>query len=79
MEKTKPTYKAVTKYTYDNARLEGGLVQNSIHPQNTVYVKIDVDGDTEYIHELTVEEALVIGLCLSNAVLASLGSTKQEA
>ena len=56
---------------YIDGRFEGGLVLESEHDQNEIYLRFSHDSDEnkEWIHELTPREAAILIMCLSAAMV----------
>jgi len=56
---------------YIDGHFEGGLVTDSEHDQNEIYLRFAHDSDKgrEWLHELTPREGAVIILCISAALV----------
>jgi len=67
-----PTYELLLEYRFLNASIEGGLVEGSAHPENTIYLKVKFrDEPTTWLHEMTEEEAAAIISSLSHSLVAA--------
>jgi len=66
------TYELLLEYRFLNASIEGGLVEGSAHPENTIYLKVKFREElTTWLHEMTEEEAAAIISCLSHSLVAA--------
>jgi len=65
-------------YHYKNGEFAGGLVYDSDHDQNELYMSFTYNDDGFcWIHELTVDEACAIIACLAHAMMAREGVVKE--
>jgi len=65
-------YESLLEYRFLNASIEGGLVEGSVHPENSIYLGVKFrDEPTTWLHEMTEEEAAAIISCLSHSLVAA--------
>ena len=63
-----PTYTKVDSVEYANGLFESGLVENSPHPTNQIYLKIEGNDHEDLVLDLRRDEVAVIMKILSTAL-----------